>query len=407
MPRICSRVRVRTASLAVCLTLAALVAAVAATPSGAAAGPAAATVRVEGLNSTLYPLTAVTTTATPATGDGGAHTCPSGYNAANALSIATAGNWAGSYSTSYNDWLVSRIGSETYPASSGPNAAYNGFYWAFWDDHAPATAGVCGTAVNNGDEILFFPDCFSSVTYGSTCPPGWVSPNVLGLAAPTVAQRGQPVQVTVTSYANSNGAPSPASGATVSGSGSGATTDSAGNASVTFAATGTFTLQATASNSVRSETRAVCVHDGNDGNCGFPGPSAPASPVAAPNQPVTLLGGAITGIAEQQHFRRGPHQLSGTASPDASGLQKVELRLERRVGRACSGYDGVTERFARIRCGIANAGWFRVTSQRAFSYLLPWALPRGRYVVELVATDGAGRADRIDLGRNEIIFYVG
>jgi hypothetical protein len=347
----------------------------------------------------------VTTTATPASGDGGAHACPSGYNAANALTLATAGNWSGTYYASFSDYLVSTIAGETYPPTSGPNAAYSGFYWNFWYDHAPAMSGVCGTSVVSGDEILFFPDCYGT----TTCPPGWVSPNVLGLAAPNVAQRGQPIQITVTSYANANGAPSPAAGATVSTPSGNVTTDASGHASVTLNTTGNFGLQATTTNSVRSESRGVCVHDGNDGHCGFPttpqasnGGAVPVAPV-----PVTALSDAVTGIVEGQHFKKGPRQLAGSVIADAAGIRSVQLRLERRVGSTCTGYDGTIERFVHIRCGIANAAWFRVSSQSTFTYLLPRALQKGRYVLELVATDGAGHSDRIDLGRNELIFYVG
>jgi hypothetical protein len=352
----------------------------------------------------------VTTTATPASGDGGAHACSSGYNAANALTLATGGNWSGTYYASFGDYLVSKIAGETYP-----NAAYTGFYWSFWYDHASASAGICSTPVVNGDEILFFPDC--STYGGSTCPAGWVSPNVLGLAAPNVAQRGQPVQVTVTSYANANGAPSPAAGATVSTPSGNVTTDSSGHASVTLNATGSAGLQATAPGSVRSETRSICVHDGNDGNCGFPTPSQVSSGGSAAGgavkpAPVAVLSAEVTGIVEGQHFKKGPRQLTGSVTASAAGVRSVQLRLERRVGRgriggSCTGYDGTTERFVHIQCGVANAPWFRVGSQSTFSYLLPFALPKGRYVLELVATDAAGHSDRIDLGRNELIFYVG
>jgi hypothetical protein len=413
MPAVSPRVRSRTLALAVLLATIAMLAA-SAPRAALAAGPAAVTVRVEGLNSTLAPLTPVTTTATPASGDGGAHACPSGYNAANALTLATGGHWSGTYYTSFGDYLVSTIAGETYPPPSGPNAAYTGFYWSFWYDHAPASAGICSTPVVNGDEILFFPDC---AAYGSsTCPPGWVSPNVLGLAAPSVAQRGQPVQVTVTSYANANGSPSPTGGATVSTPGGNATTDASGHASVTLNTTGNFGLQATAPNSLRSETRGVCVHDGNDGNCGFPatpqGSSGGGAGSTVKPTPITALSAAVAGIVEGQHFKKGPRQLAGSVIADAAGVSSVQLRLERRMGRgrmgrSCTGYDGTTERFVHIRCGIANAPWFGLAAQSTFNYLLPRALPKGRYVIELVATDKAGHSDRIDLGRNELIFYVG
>src|ERR1700682_5980936 len=67
-----------------------------ATPARAA-GPAAVTVRVEGLTETKLASTQVTTTTTPVVKDGNpAHSCP-GTSAAGALQLATAGNWSGTW----------------------------------------------------------------------------------------------------------------------------------------------------------------------------------------------------------------------------------------------------------------------------------------------------------------------
>jgi hypothetical protein len=393
--------------------------------AGASRAPAAPTpgpvgVRVEGASATLIPSTLVATQPgvfSPIADH--AHTC-SGTSAAEALELASlshATGWTGTYFAGFGDYLVTSIAGELHP--SGPT---DGSYWALWYDHRPASTGICSTAMNPNDEVLFFPDCASFA--GATCPPGFVSPNVLGMTAPTVAQTGTPVSVGVTTYAAADGAASPAANATVSGGGATASTTVAGAAALTFTAVGTFILQATAPNSVRSETHTICVHDGNDGNCGTPAPPGTTPPPGTSSPPAPCLHHGDDGlcgttdrtpprghltIAEGTRFRHGhgPRTLTGRIESDPSGLRDVVLRITRIVTRGrCEAYNASRRKFARTGCGIARAPSFSVGRGLAFSYLLPAALSRGRYTVEVEATDGAGNHDAPAPARNRIVFRV-
>src|SRR6185312_8758920 len=126
-----------------------------------------------------------------------------------ALERATSGNWGGSWFDGLG-YSAETILGEAH--GFDPEAAAN-FFWVFWLNNAPSTQGICEVELTPGASILFFPDCFSET---GACPP---SPNPLGISAPPVADAGTPIGVTVTSYANASGAPSPAVGATVSGGG--------------------------------------------------------------------------------------------------------------------------------------------------------------------------------------------
>ncbi len=390
--------------------------------------PGPVTVRVEGANATLLPPTVVATT--PGSYRlyfGGGNSCP-GTSAAEALDLAAladGSSWGGSFNAGFQDFLINSIGGELHPTG-----ATDGSYWSFWYDHAPAQLGVCGQALNSGDEILFFPDCFSP------CPPGFVSPYVLGMTAPAIVQQGSPVGVTVTSYANADGKPSAAAGATVSGGGASATTQAGGAATLTFPTAGTFTVRATAPNSIRSEPHTICVHNGNDGNCGTPAPpgttlpgttttTPTTTPPAGPLAPACVHKGddgrcgtadrtaprGVLSIAEGAQFARGhgPRLITGRVDPDPSGVPKVLMRLVRVVPRghgACQAFDGKRRRFVTAKCAVASAPSFTAGSGSIFTYLLPARLTTGRYTVVMEAVDGAGNHDVPAPGRNEIVFRV-
>ena len=387
-----------------------------------APAPGPVTVRVEGSTATLLPPTLVATVAGSYTPVGKTAACP-GTSAAEALDLATlaggTSGWAGTFNAGFADYFVTAIAGEAHPTG-----AADGSYWSFWIDNTPAQMGICGQQLNSGDQILFFPDCFGK------CPAGFVSPNVLSMTAPpAVVQKGAAATVTVTSYANADGTPSAAIGATVSGGGVTATTGANGAATVTFTTTGTFTLRATAANSVRSEPHDVCVHDGNDGSCGTtappgtpPPPTPPPGPTTAPPPPCVHQGddgrcgtvdrtppvGRLT-IAENTRFAhgRGPRTIAGHVEPDPSGLRDVRLRLTRVVSHGrCEAFNATRRKWLAARCGVAAAPLFSIGRTPTFSYLMPARLARGRYTVDVVATDGAGNQDPPAPGRNRIVFRV-
>ncbi len=93
----------------------------------------------------------------------------------------------------------------------------------------------------------------------------------------------------------------------------------------------------------------------------------------------------------------------------------MQLRLTRRLGRRCATLDAARERWVRpARCGAAGGRWFSVGDRVSWSYLLPAALTRGRYVLDVRTVDGAGNAtpekttrDRDPTRpRSRVVFFV-
>ena len=87
----------------------------------------------------------------------------------------------------------------------------------------------------------------------------------------------------------------------------------------------------------------------------------------------------------------------------------MQLRLTKRAGDSCSTFSGTRLRFVHMkRCGARRGTWFSIGSKADWSYLLPKALGRGRYVLDLKTIDGAGNADdQLARTRNRIVFFVG
>ncbi len=383
------------AVLLACLLLLALVSA------AHAAAPATVTVHIEGVEKTLLAPTGVTTTTAAVEKDGNsAHTC-TGTSAAGALEQATSGNWSGAWFNGLG-YSAETILGESHQFE--PEAAAN-FFWVFWLNNVPSTQGLCEVELTPGDSVLLFPDCFSET---GACPP---SPNPLGIAAPPVAEAGSPIDVTVTSYANATGAPSPAAGATVSGGGASATTDAAGHATLALSQTGNVQLQVSAPASVRSETT-VCVHRGNDGNCGTSAAGAAGSSgVLGSTSAAAAYKGPFAVVAKLSDILDGhsyapanaPRLLRGTTLAHTQ-VASVSLRLRRSYHGHCSAYDGTRERFVRAHCG--SGAFFKVSSAPSFSYLLPGALARGRYVLDIQASDAAGNRTSLARGTSRVVFYV-
>jgi hypothetical protein len=390
----------RRISLVLCVVCIAFAASV----SSALAGePATVTVRVEGLSETKLPATQVTTTTTPVVADGKAEDSCAGTSALGALQLATGGNWSGPWNGKFKQYEIYSIEGESHVFEEGASANY---FWSFWLNNKEATTGACEAELNSGDQVLFFPSC-----YGTACPP---EPLPLGIEAPTTANVGESVPVTVSRY-NTSGEGSPAAGAAIAGAQASATAGSTGHATVAFSAPGTYTLQATAPESVRTETT-VCVHAGNDGTCGTTkasGTGASAggattvagSVAAAPYKGPYALVAKPSSVGEGHVYRRGsaPHILSGSVLAHTTVIA-TSLELRREYRRRCYAYDGITTRFARARCG--EGSFFKVSSNGAFSYLLPAALPPGRYVLDIQATDATGNRTAPARGTTRIVFYV-
>lgn len=367
-----------------------------------AAAPATVTVRVEGASQTLLPPTTVTTNGTEVVKDGNKeHSCR-GASAAGALEQATGGNWSGEWFSGIGYTVETLLG-ETHAFEPGAPA---NFFWTYWLDNKESSSGICEGELSSGDSILFFPACFSE---SNACPP---APSPLGIVAPSVVEAGAPFTVTVTSYANPSGAASPAVGATVSGGGVETSTDASGHATLALPSAGTVLLRISAPNAVRTEA-SVCVHKGLDGNCGTQAPNgttvagsaaAPATATAAYKGPYAIVA-KTTSVREGQVYApsRAPRLLSGTVSAHTT-LTSVSVRLRRSFKGHCFAYDGTTTRFVRSRCG--QASYFKVASGPTFSYLLPSALARGRYVLDIEATDAAGNTTSLARGTTRVVFFV-
>ena len=113
-------------------------------------------VRVEGTADTLLPRTATSTTTGTFTKDGSAsHQCARN-SATGALEAATGGNWAGRWA-SFGDYEIQTIRGETHTSEAGDTS---GTYWSFWLNYKFSSTGGCGTPMQDGDDVLFFPSCF-------------------------------------------------------------------------------------------------------------------------------------------------------------------------------------------------------------------------------------------------------
>ena len=109
--------------------------------------------------------------------------------------------------------------------------------------------------------------------------------------------------------------------------------------------------------------------------------------------------------SEGRVYRRGhaPRLLSGQVLAHTA-VTSVSLELHRRNRGHCSEYDAVSERFVRARCG--HGRYFKVSESASFSYLLPAPLRKGRYVLDVQATDAAGNRTTLARGTSRIVFYV-
>jgi hypothetical protein len=391
----------------------------------ASAQAASVTLRVEGGSKTRIGLATVQLPTAPV-GKPSQSTCP-GATALGALDTGVAGDWDGTYYDGFG-YSLARIQDETY------NFGDNAFWSVYVDDHYTNT-GIC-TAVADGDEVVLFAACDS--LYGN--PPAdfpcyghhilaedansWTIPGVLAMTAPAIVAPGTPFTVgvneahTTIDKTSGNGSTQlyPSQGASVSG----ATTDASGAASLTLTDRCPQTLRVTKPDYVPDQVE-VCVSDGADGFCGSSKPGEPAAPVppCVHNGDDGLCGtvdhkatyGFIKSIREQQHFAKGhgPRELQGTSDPDPSGLKDVQLRLTRNDRGRCSRFSGTLLRFAQLeRCGAKHGTWFSVGSKADWSYLLPKALGRGRYVLDLRTVDGAGNVDTtLARTRNRVVFFVG
>jgi hypothetical protein len=222
--------------------------------------------------------------------------------------------------------------------------------------------------VNNGDDVLWDWTQFQA-------------PN-LQLTAPLVAQVGSPVTVNVQQY-DDNGNLSPAVGASVDGQ----TTDSSGNATLTFAGGGNQSFKATLADANRSNAAKVCVYVTSISECGFA-----SNPTGVKDRIAPAV--ALSGVANHKHYKHGhgPRKLAGTAS-DAGGLFQVYFRLRRFTHNSCQWYSSKRSVFTNPK-PHCNARFQRLGAKTSWSYLLPSRLAPGSYTLETKALDKSFNAAR-------------
>jgi hypothetical protein len=383
----------------------------ASTQSAPGSETAPVSVRVEGLSETRLPPTQVVLGNAPVVKDGNPeHACPA-HSALAALELATGGSWGGPWNAKFKQYELFTIEGETHLFE--PEAKAN-YFWSFWLDDKEAEAGACEALVNPGDRVLFLVGCF-----GEACPQP--APTPLGIEAPSSANVREQVQVTVRSFSRT-GVSAEVAGATVSGADAPATTDAHGHTTLTFSRSGSSTVHVTAPASIRTQAT-ICVHNGNDGTCGTQTPSGVTPPPAAGAQqnlavapykgPYAIIARSV-GLIDGHSYsrRRAPRLLAGMVTAH-TGVSSVGIELWRSYRGRCYAYDGARERFARARCKHGGffrvpggASFFKVSSTSRFSYLLPFALPPGEYVLDIEATDTAGNHTVLARGTSRVRFNV-
>jgi hypothetical protein len=291
----------------------------------------------------------------------------------------TAASLTAPFSTSGT--FSAQFGSPTFDEIGGQSTAFDPATGAFlveFKNGVGAVVGSCGDPIANGDDVLF--------AYGTDTQP------LLRLSGPTTASTGAPVSVRVTDQRN---------GAPVAGAGvGGQTTGPDGVARLTFTQPRIERLKAAAPGAIRSNTLVVAV--------GAAGPAAPAQGVAGASVDRTAPRARLVSPRDRHTYRRArfaPRLIRIATSESGSGIRNVKLRLTRRVGDRCFSYSGRRERFIGAKCGTGF--FFTVSDRAAVDYLLPEKLPRGHYVLDLVAIDKAFNRDAVrQRGRNRAVFDV-
>jgi hypothetical protein len=377
--------------------------------------------RVEGSTATLYEgpvateaildppgiTTASSTTAEPCdvkdNGANGGFGTAAGTPTTALYDAATTGGLAfnAEWSKSLDDFEISQVGGDIADASG------NEEYWGYAVNYTTAGVGGCQFQLAPGSEVLWAYNYFNLS-------------HLLSLTGPASANVGGPITVHVVDGQTGT----PIAGAAIGEDVAGVTTtipgssptDAEGNATVTLAHTGTFKLKATQPESVRSNAIAVCVHNGNDGTCGTQTalntcPALPGVPSCGPQlvgSPPATFDRALAGGVKPGHLytrRHAPRVLSGIVKvPSGDTLKTVRISLQRRNGKRCTVFNGIVEAFVHARCGTTR--FFSVGGAESFSYLLPAALPAGRYVYDIEAINDVGEATQLVPGVSHVVFYV-
>ena len=370
-------------------------------PSLAAAAPVTVNLRIEGKTRTLYEAPVTTDVGPVDVGDGtGPHPCDGtttpgvttpGPTRGNAFLTAANGPGGFAFTGSYTFDLQ-------FSAIAGDAVAFDPVTFEFLAEYKNgqfASVGSCGDQIANGDDVLY--------AYATGAE------QLLKLSGPARVAPGATATLTVTDAATG----APVAGADVGGQISGAD----GTIRSTLGEPGPPPFKAAKAGAIRSNRVDVCVTDGSDGACGT---AAPAGPILCATSGSDGRCGSpdrvaphasLVGIRDGRRFARGKGPRRLRATIDDPSPFAVKLRLTRNDRGRCTYYSGKSERFRTPRgakCGAENGFWFGVGTSPSVDYLLPRALPRGHYVLDVNAIDKAfNRDDARRRGANRIAFDVG
>jgi hypothetical protein len=369
-------------------------------PAFAAAAPVTVNLRIEGKTRTLYEAPVTTDVGPVDVGDGtGPHDCDGtttpGVTAAaptrgNAFITAARGPGGFGFTGTYTfDLQFSEI--------AGDNTAFDPNTFEFLAEYKNglfANFGSCGDQIASGDDVLY--------AYATGAE------QLLKLSGPARVTPGATATLTVTDAATGL----PVAGADVGG----LTTGAGGTVQSTIGTSGPHPFKATKAGAIRSNRVDVCATDGSDGACGTALPPALCATTGSDGfcgSPDRLPSSAtLTGIKEGQTFARGkgPRRLRATIGDEPSGIHAIKLRLTRNDRGRCTYFSGSSERFRtprQAKCGAENGFWFDIGTNPDVDYLLPRALPRGHYVLDVNVIDKAfNRDDARRRGSNRIVFDV-
>jgi hypothetical protein len=216
-------------------------AAVPATATADTATPTKVTVRVEGKTKTIFEGAVNTTAHQIDVGDGsGPHKCDGTNGGANPTAGPTATGalddaiklagltWSGSYDSSFDDFLVDRIGPESQTSSE---------FWGVAVAGKSLQVGGCQAIVSTGQEVLWAFDSFGK--------------RLLHVTGTSKTRVGRTISVKVVDTEKDV----PVKGARIGGK----TTNAKGIAKLRFKTAGTKRLKATASKAIRSNQLTVKV----------------------------------------------------------------------------------------------------------------------------------------------------
>jgi hypothetical protein len=377
----------------------------------ALAAPVTVNLRVEGSTRTLFEGPVATQPETFETASSnGPHPCDYHDNGA-AGGFADEGVTSGTPTTALRDaalanglafdakWFGSGAGGNENPGDFfvtqvGPDANETSGEFASWGfavNYLTSNVGGCQIALAPGSEVLWAYNYFNLA-------------HRLRLTGPASANLGSPTTVKVID----GGTGEPVAGMTVGETAGGlttplpgATTNSAGEATVTLTHLGTVTLKAQGANAVRSNGVPVCVHNGNDGTCATVVPPKSTPVVVLPN--TARASGVLFGHVYSR--RTAPRVLRGIVTvPPGGTLRDVRISFQRRAGKRCWVLSNARGRFVRSRCG--RASFFSVGDALSFSYLLPSRLAPGRYVYDVEAIDTSGKLSSPSNGSSHVVFRV-